>query len=164
MFFYLDVFLTAATAQNKRSISIIQQSIHHLQIIQSLFSSADIADPCCSGEAERSRTGEADDARDDDGDAERDLSLSLALSLVSLSDNIFARDFELVALSLQHKKTAASTPKTQYSLLSTETDFLSRFFWEYCKTCIFHIHISRVLKFHYLSVLLSPASKITKIM
>ena len=80
----------------------------HLQIIQSLASSADIGEACCWGETERRRSGDADDARDDDDtDADRDLALSLplslplslALSLVSLSD-ILARVFELVAFSL----------------------------------------------------------------
>jgi len=84
------------------SQSIATQSVH-LQIIQSLVSSADTAEACCcGGETEPRRSGDADDARDDsdDTEAERDLALSLALSLASLSDNTFARVFEPAAFSL----------------------------------------------------------------
>jgi len=70
-------------------------------IIQSLSSSADIADACwCGGDVDWWRAGDADDARDDDDDAERDRARSLALSLISLSDDILARVFESAAFSL----------------------------------------------------------------
>ena len=87
----------AITANNwRKAIELL------LETNQSSFSSADIGDACCGGEAERWRAGDADDARDDedDNDAERDLVASFrSLSLASLSA-ASACDFELAAFSL----------------------------------------------------------------